>query len=192
MALFVHPEDPDGSRGQLLTILNLLLPRRAASPPAQAGKSGVLWSCTYGVQLGAKRSHANTTFCQRRKLEGVMPDAHPDFVIQILTSAAASPASGAALDTADGSQLTHELQRSLQLGGEIVLMIGSCMARTSILSLSELGQDASFRVGVRFLGISVRTDKDWLECQQSSGPEAPRGQSERAQGIYSLGLPSPA
>jgi hypothetical protein len=103
------------------------------------------------------RLHQEASACA--SVEGVMPHPHPHFVIQISTSAEASPAPGAAPDTADGCQLIHELRCSLQPGGEIALMIGDCTARTSILWLSELGQDSSFRAGVRFLGISARTDK---------------------------------
>lgn len=92
-----------------------------------------------------------------------MPDAHTDFVIQISASAGASPVPGAAPESADESQLIRELQRSLQPGGEIVLIIGACIARTSILWLSEIGQESSFRAGVRFRSISVQADKDCLE-----------------------------
>jgi hypothetical protein len=95
-----------------------------------------------------------------------MPDTQTDFVIQISGSIGTSPAPGSAPETADGNQLTSELRRSLQPGGEIVLMIGTCMARTSILWLSALGQDSSFRAGVRLFSISARTDNACPQCQK--------------------------
>jgi len=92
-----------------------------------------------------------------------MPDAHTDFVIQISASSGAAPVPGVAPESADQIQLIRELRRSLQPGGEIGLIIGACMARASVLWLSELGEDSSFRAGVRFLSISVLTNKDFLE-----------------------------
>jgi hypothetical protein len=104
-----------------------------------------------------------------------MPDAHTDFVIQISGPARAPLALGAAPETTDGNQLTSELQRSLQPGGEIVLIIGTCMARTSILWLSALGQDSSFRAGVRLFSISARSNNDCQEYQK------PRSEADEVQ-----------
>lgn len=92
-----------------------------------------------------------------------MPDTHADFVIHISTSAAASLALGAAPEGAAESQLIRELQRSLQPGAEIVFSFGAYVGRTSILWLSSLEQDSSFRVGMRLLGISGRADGDYSE-----------------------------
>jgi hypothetical protein len=92
-----------------------------------------------------------------------MPDVHTDFVIQISTSAAASLAPGAAPESADESRLTRELQRSLQPGAEIVLILGSYGVRTSILWLSDFGQDSTFSAGVRLLGISAWTGNGYPE-----------------------------
>jgi hypothetical protein len=99
-----------------------------------------------------------------------MPDNHTDLVIQMSTSAAASREPGAAPESTDDSQLIKELDRSLQPGAEIVLILGTYIARTSILWRSSVGQDSSFRAGIRLVCISARTDYDYHEPSSEEEP----------------------
>lgn len=84
-----------------------------------------------------------------------MSDTHADLVIQISTSETAPDAAGRKAEKTAG-ELSMELRRRLQPGVEIALAFPGYMAITSILWISELELDHSFRAGVRLLGVSAR------------------------------------
>lgn len=89
-----------------------------------------------------------------------MSDTNTDLVIQISTSEPTSDAPLANKETADRSQLVHELGRCLQPGAEIALVFGGFVATTSILWLSGPLEAGGLRAGVRLLRVSaLPTDK---------------------------------
>jgi|SRR5271165_1643619 len=97
-----------------------------------------------------------------------MSGMQTDLVIQISTSALAPGKSVANAKKTEESRLIEELRQCLQPGVEIALTFPSYKAITSILWLTELQLDHSFRAGVRLLGVSALTG------DQHSGSEVER------------------
>jgi hypothetical protein len=101
-----------------------------------------------------------------------MSDTHADLVIQISTSETASDAAGRKAERTAG-ELSMELRRHLQPGVEIALAFPGYMAITSILWISELELDHSFRAGVRLLGVSARpAEESQDDVPHSAAPSA--------------------
>ena len=102
-----------------------------------------------------------------------MSDKHTDLVIQISTSASASDEANEDVAGAEESRLTTELRQCLQPGLEVALFFHGCMAITSILWLSELQRDRSFRVGIRLFGVSALPEHErpepWARNRVVSG-----------------------
>lgn len=96
-----------------------------------------------------------------------MSDRQTDLVIQISTSGPAPDAANENAAEAEESRLTMELRQCLQPGQEVTLVLRGCMAVTSILWLSELQLDRSFRAGIRLFGVSALPDGErpepWAE-----------------------------
>lgn len=84
-----------------------------------------------------------------------MSDTHADLVIQISTSETAPDAAGPNTGKTKEGELSMELRRRLHPGVEIALAFNGYRAITSILWISELELDRSFRAGVRLLGVSA-------------------------------------
>lgn len=81
-----------------------------------------------------------------------MPEAQAQLVIEISASSAAI----AGRNSEPGScGLGPELGRNLRPGVEIALAFPGYTAVMSILWISELQQNQSFRAGVRLLGVSA-------------------------------------
>lgn len=98
-----------------------------------------------------------------------MSDTHADLVIQISTSETAPDAAGRETDKTEEGELSKELRRRLQPGAEIALAFPGYMAVTSILWISELELNHSFRAGVRLLGVSARPAEGSQEAAASDG-----------------------
>lgn len=81
-----------------------------------------------------------------------MADTQTDLVIQISTSERVPDATNR---NAEENRLILELRQCLQPGVEIALIFPGYLAATSILWVTELQLDRSFRAGVRLLGVSA-------------------------------------
>jgi len=84
-----------------------------------------------------------------------MSDTPADLVIQISASVLAAPVG---VNSVSHDTLITELRQRLQPGVEISLMFQRMMATTTVLWLSEVQADGSFRAGVRLVGVSGRPD----------------------------------
>lgn len=104
-----------------------------------------------------------------------MSQSHASLVIRISAPTATCLMPGVAPKGVDESQLIREVRGALQPGAEIVLILGAYSAKTSILWLSDLGEDVSFQAGVRLLSVSARTDNDYL------GPQLERNTAQSSE-----------
>ena len=116
-----------------------------------------------------------------------MSDTHTDLVIQISTSEAAPDAAGRSTEKTEEGELSMELRRRLQPGVEIALAFPGYMAITSILWISELELDHSFRAGVRLLGVSALPAGESPEPAASSD-DVPRSAAPLAPHVAGLHL----
>jgi len=112
-----------------------------------------------------------------------MSDRHTDLVIQIFNFHSSLGGSQRERGGSQREQLTMELRQYLQPGLEVALVFHGCMAITSILWLSELQLDRSFRVGVRLFGVSALPDGErpepWAENSRGVALSALRTSSAR-------------
>lgn len=99
-------------------------------------------------------------------------------MIQISTSGTAPDAAGRKTEKTEEGALSMELRRRLLPGVEIALAFPGYMAITSILWISELELDRSFRAGVRLLGVSALPAEGsqeaaaWDDVPRSAAPPA--------------------